>query len=963
MFHLAPVGLDPPRKVNRDRHSHLQSQIVAAIQKFESTDTVYTTKEPETRELLKSLDAFFCHGYLIPPKSYWICVREFLPQSERKSLSLEWNTRSERTLSLAWLKNALNQQSLHFQLLALVRQPSIVAKYYDSNACIRNLPVFKKIAVAAADLNSITFEIETASMRQQNDVPVAQLTSTAPIVHVPTSSAIEMRSFTKKRQMNNEIILSASFQHSEYLSRFPGSETVATDVNEDLPHVDVPATANEPFLPTARDQEFMLDELVKSHRTRVGQQRQNSSTDSEAEERVNGRFDLSRGNKRSSPSNSNEINFSISSQASNSVPVGDDDSKQTEDRNERSKSRSPRQRRRKKRRSRQHVESPDSCSTTSTDDENERRRPIPSANAIREIEERGLDLSKPIVSLRDELRGMGINNDLPTPIVDSQAASTPVLPTEPNEEDVSPAVTTNIDGDIALSPGEVIQMAISVFRDDVENFQRLFSVYIDHSVGEPKRRYLCLTDRYVYVLSSTVVATATGRPITNLSRAAELSFLSSSVPIGSAPALESAAFSPSPINHVNAMEESRRRTISMAVTGTGGNGSRDELAADSTEDNLDNLTPEADGSLQITYRVETAVPLEEIEDILMGVDSQSVTIQTHRARIRMSTTDHELKQFVIETASQQLGDCIALAIQRAVKRYTRDHTTIELGSGLTMYSIILRNFVRRELGLPSVDIKHGVLAYWLQSAPPESLNGGNTLESFLFVRNFYPKAWRRKADKWTQSYFVLRGQMLYQFSDSTCKVAENSVNIRERVDEITPVDLRDDEKFVFELHFNDGSPNLQLSFNARDEMYKWMTTITMVFSTAVDDSLVPVACALILTDTNVLFAQEGTNCLVDGFMRLLLQLSIRDIASLAALRTPRHHILILRRESGASELIFLRNDFELQRLCSSFAMSWHLHVDELSVAAAQADILYSRAYNQCLQMSDVWSPQTTTELE
>ncbi|KAI6239009.1 hypothetical protein M3Y99_00632600 [Aphelenchoides fujianensis] len=971
MFHLAPVGLEPPRRVNRDRHHVYQTQIVAAIQKFVNapSDAVFTSKDAETRDLLKCLDSFFCHGFLIPPKCYWVCVREFLPQSERKSMALEWNTRSERTLSLAWLKNALNQQSLHFQMLALIRQPALVAKYYDSNACIRNLPVFKKIAVATADLNLIAFQIETASMKQQSDIPVAQLTSTTPVVHVASSSTIETRSFSKKRQMNNEIILSASFQPNEYLAKFPAGESVGADLNEDLPHVEVPATANEPFLPTARDQarrfffdfncsvcfvqEFMLDELVKSHRARADHQRAPfSSTDSDGDERAGG-FGGSK-SKRSPPTARQS-----SSNGSFGNPFGaveEDGAKE-----EPPKSRSPRQRR-KSRRDRKLVASSLSCSTTSTDDENERRKRTP-PTALREIEERGLDLSKPIVSLRDELRGTVLADELPTPLAEPLDASTPLAPPVAAEEDASPAVGTGLDGDIALSAGEVIQMAINVFRDDVENFQRLFAVYVDHAVGQPKRRFLCLTDRYLYVLSSTV-ATSTGRPIPQLSRAAELSYLSSSMPIGSAPPM--AAFSPSPVAHLSVAEESRRRTTSMAVTGTHApmdtsGGSRGELApADSsniTDEDADGLDA-ADTSLQISYHVETAVPLDEIEGVTLGVDGQSVAVQTRNRcvfRRAVTTTEHEQKQFVVETGSQPLGECIAVALQRAVKWFGREHTTIAIGSGLTMYSIILRNFVRRELGLPSVEIKHGVLVYWLQSAAPDTIGASNTLESYLYMRNFYPKAWRRKADKWAQAYFVLRGQMLYQFTDSTCKVAENSINIRERVDEITPVDLRDDEQFVFELHFNDGTPNMQLSFAARDQMYQWMTSITMVFSTAVEDSLVPVGCALILTDTSVLFAQEGANCLVDGFMRLLLQLTVRDFASLAALRTPRHNVLILRRESGASELVFLRNEAELQRLCTSFGAAWGLHVDELSEAAAQSDLAYARAYRQCLQMSDVWS--------
>ena len=114
-----------------------------------------------------------------------------------------------------------------------------------------------------------------------------------------------------------------------------------------------------------------------------------------------------------------------------------------------------------------------------------------------------------------------------------------------------------------------------------------------------------------------------------------------------------------------------------------------------------------------------------------------------------------------------------------------------------------------------------------------------------------------------------------------------------------------------------------------------------------------------MTETNVLFTQEGANFLVDGFMRQLLEVKLRDIASLASLQVARHNVLILRRESGASELIFVRNAAELARLCAGFASAWQLHVDELSEAAAQSDVAYARAYRKCVQIADVWSAPTT----
>lgn len=63
-----------------------------------------------------------------------------------------------------------------------------------------------------------------------------------------------------------------------------------------------------------------------------------------------------------------------------------------------------------------------------------------------------------------------------------------------------------------------------------------------------------------------------------------------------------------------------------------------------------------------------------------------------------------------------------------------------------------------------------------------------------------------------------------------------SHDCRERVDEVTIAELKDDEKYVLELHFADGSANLQLSYANEVEMQRWLAVMSLVFSTgAVSD--------------------------------------------------------------------------------------------------------------------------------
>ena len=328
-----------------------------------------------------------------------------------------------------------------------------------------------------------------------------------------------------------------------------------------------------------------------------------------------------------------------------------------------------------------------------------------------------------------------------------------------------------------------------------------------------------------------------------LSRAAEISYLSSSMPTGSAQtgdsresardtAVAAATHDASSPRATGGGEAARRRATSMAVDHASG-GSRGGVTRSSSRVPIDGAhDDELDGGdrvvlppagVALEYHVETLVALEEIEGVALGVDSQSVTIETRRHRTfrrvttgngaiaasvadaAASTSGGELaqRQFIVETASSELGVCVAAAIQRAIRRHTQSRRRVKIGSGVSMYSIILHNWLTSVLNLsrtssrdvgeisickscnerrlqPTVEIKQAALAYWLQCVPPPTAVHANAdvLECYLFVRNFYPRAWRRKSDRWTQGYWVLRSHMLYQFTDSTCKVAIASINLK-----------------------------------------------------------------------------------------------------------------------------------------------------------------------------------------
>lgn len=73
--------------------------------------------------------------------------------------------------------------------------------------------------------------------------------------------------------------------------------------------------------------------------------------------------------------------------------------------------------------------------------------------------------------------------------------------------------------------------------------------------------------------------------------------------------------------------------------------------------------------------------------------------------------------------------------------------------------------------------------------------------------------------------------MLYQFTDSSCKEAVLSVDLSQRLSSVQEVDLKDDEKFVMQADFQDGH-SVQLSFETRDGMKRWLGAVQLVLFSA-----------------------------------------------------------------------------------------------------------------------------------
>lgn len=116
----------------------------------------------------------------------------------------------------------------------------------------------------------------------------------------------------------------------------------------------------------------------------------------------------------------------------------------------------------------------------------------------------------------------------------------------------------------------------------------------------------------------------------------------------------------------------------------------------------------------------------------------------------------------------------------------------------------------------------------------------------------------------------------------------------------------------------------------------------------------PVACQLIITETNVLFAQEGANCIVDGFMRSLGIFKILDITTIYMFKMNKQYVLIIRHKDDFCEWIFLRDELELDRLVETFSTKLNIPVEDCNSDENFLKPHFNKIFKECVKMPNWW---------
>ncbi|KAK6024334.1 hypothetical protein OSTOST_09861, partial [Ostertagia ostertagi] len=236
-YQLSPVSLKPNVRASRSQHGPFQNKLAKLVDKL-STEREIVDLEHETgRTLFNSMDSFFAYGLLSGDKVYWRFVREFLPKTQQQLLRAEWGDIDNRRLSIAWLKDAFNKGTLHFQMLAFRNNRRFIERFYHRNACMSNGGMLEAVTDMITSLVNVQFAFySTLSLRIE---PARAVVVEPPVTPIATARA-------KRRK------------RTESLRNQPPvlSETI-------------PSNLESIAVPSPKDQDAILDELMRMRRNRL----------------------------------------------------------------------------------------------------------------------------------------------------------------------------------------------------------------------------------------------------------------------------------------------------------------------------------------------------------------------------------------------------------------------------------------------------------------------------------------------------------------------------------------------------------------------------------------------------------------------------------------------------------------------------------------------------------------------
>uniref|UniRef100_A0A0K0DKF2 PH domain-containing protein n=1 Tax=Angiostrongylus cantonensis TaxID=6313 RepID=A0A0K0DKF2_ANGCA len=355
---------------------------------------------------------------------------------------------------------------------------------------------------------------------------------------------------------------------------------------------------------------------------------------------------------------------------------------------------------------------------------------------------------------------------------------------------------------------------------------------------------------------------------------------------------------------------------------------------------------EEGGSRNVSYKAHVIIPLSTLDYIAVSTDSQVIVLYAKSGmffRTINETNGNKDKTCAIATGDLQLGNAIVKAITTISVSGNREPPAVFTDS--TPYCLMIKRYLAKELnGSPHIELCHFSLVYWRESSATLEKQSAENV-GYLYRRMVFPNWWRRPQAEWIQSYFVLIGSKIYVFADSTCKEGEMVINLC-NCSETHELDLRNDCQWGLELVLPDG--NLQLQCPTKDEMNKWIHSVNLAMNSQNDDDAA--ACMVMITNTDLVVAQEGEKCFTDGFIRTLVAFPLPDIRSGWIVHAESHETLVLRVDAMYQWFIF-RSPDELSRMVKTLS---EYPIPLLEISHNNKDKVPAYILNHCRKMPNFW---------
>uniref|UniRef100_A0A5S6QJG2 PH domain-containing protein n=1 Tax=Trichuris muris TaxID=70415 RepID=A0A5S6QJG2_TRIMR len=281
------------------------------------------------------------------------------------------------------------------------------------------------------------------------------------------------------------------------------------------------------------------------------------------------------------------------------------------------------------------------------------------------------------------------------------------------------------------------------------------------------------------------------------------------------------------------------------------------------------------GNSTLSFARDFGAPFSKLNDISVGLGSQTITF--HLA--------HGKGEYVVCTCSQQLTRAILSALEVSIRRHTAEGKSRPLViNDCNKQRLTLSKWMSSELSSVPLPVLMYALVFWYPNVDSNCAFSGLGRSGFLYCRRMSrPRVWPRY-ERWKQDYFILRGQKLYQFEDSSCKVGKRVYDLKKETSACRDASDEDYE-FAFEMPLTLEGGALQFSCPTRNELVQWKNAILQAISDA--EALTgagehSLACCCVLTDGYIFLGRETNDA---NFICTLAFLELRAVRSAQVLRS------------------------------------------------------------------------------